>query len=70
VISFTGNLRSSEHDRDFGVQDQIEIVKEQNTANKFFLYLNGQNITDRFKQVYQEVKNRLQNDKKENGNGT
>jgi hypothetical protein len=39
------------------VQDaKLEIVKEQNTPNKLFLYLNEQNITDWFKQKYQEVK--------------
>jgi hypothetical protein len=57
VVSFSGNLRSSEHDRDFSVQDaKLEIVKEQSAPNKFFLYLNGQNITDWFKHKYQEVK--------------
>jgi hypothetical protein len=39
------------------VQDaKLEIVKEQNTPNKLFLYLNEQNITDWFKQKYQEMK--------------
>lgn len=47
VIHFTGKLHSTEHERDFAVQDAIlEIVKAQNTPNKFFLYLNGQNFTD------------------------
>lgn len=57
IVHFTGKLYSPEHERNFDVQDaKLEIVKEQNTPNKFFLYLNGQNITDWFKQKYQELK--------------
>jgi hypothetical protein len=56
-VSFTGKRHSSEHDRDFSVQNaKLDIFKEQNTPNKYFLYLNGQNIIDWFWQKYQKMK--------------
>lgn len=57
TLSVTGKLHSPEYNKNFAVQDaKLEIVKVQNTPNKYFLYLNGQNIIDWFKQKYQEVK--------------
>lgn len=56
IISFTGKLRSPEHDQDFSVQDaKLQLFKEQDKPDKFRLTLNSQNIIDWFKQKYQEV---------------
>lgn len=56
-VSFTGKLHSSEHERDFSVENaKLQINKEQNAPDKYRLSLNGQNILDWFRQKYQELK--------------
>ena len=60
TLSVTGKLHSTEHDRDFDVQDaKLQILKEQGKPNepcKYRLSINGQNIIDWFKQKYQKIK--------------
>jgi len=52
-VSFTGKLRSPEHDQDFKVQEgKLQLYKESDNPNKLHLSLNGQNLVDWFKEQY------------------
>jgi len=56
-VTVTGKLHSSEHDRDFNVQDaKLQLYKEAHNPNKLHLSLNGQNIIEWFKEQYAKIK--------------
>jgi hypothetical protein len=57
TITVTGKLRSPEHDRDFDVRDaKLQIYKRQDGSGKLFLYLNGKNILDWFREQFDKLK--------------
>jgi len=57
AISYSGKLRSPEHDRDFSVQDaKLQLYKEKDKPDKIHLSFNGKNIVDWFQQKYQAMK--------------
>ncbi|MDR3129703.1 MAG: plasmid recombination protein [Tannerellaceae bacterium] len=56
-ITVNGKLHSTEHDRDFAVQDaKLQLFKEKGDIHRLRLNIDGQNIIDWFKQKFQEVK--------------
>ena len=56
AVSYSGKLRSPEHDRDFNVQDaKLQLYKEKNNPNNLHLSLNGQNILEWFKRKYDDL---------------
>lgn len=57
AVSYSGKLRSPEHDRDFSVQDaKLQLYKEKDKPDKIHLSFNGENIVDWFQQKYQAMK--------------
>lgn len=66
-VSFTGKLRSSEHDRYFDVQEvKLQLYKEKSNPDKLHLSLNGQNILNWFKQKSQKLQETLRIKPKQN----
>ena len=60
AVPYSGKLHSTEHDRDFSVQDgKLQLYKEHNDPNKLHLSLNGQNIADWFKQNFNKLKQNI-----------
>lgn len=56
-VTITGNLHSPEHDRDFEVDDaQLKLVKVSDDAYKLRLKLNGQNISNWFKEQFSKLR--------------
>lgn len=56
-VIVSGKLHSPEHDQSFSVQNaKLQLVKERDNPGKIKLYINGQNITGWFRQMYQELK--------------
>ena len=56
AVSYSGKLHSSEHDREFNIQDgKLQLYKEKDNP-KPHLSINGQNITDWFKEQFAKLK--------------
>ncbi len=57
AVSYSGKLRSPEHDRDSSVQyGKLQLYKERDKPDKIYLSLNEVNIVDWFRQKYQALK--------------
>jgi len=56
AIPYSGKLHSTEYARDFDVQEaKLQLYKEAQNPNKLHLSLNGQNISDWFKEQFKKV---------------
>ncbi|MDL2305087.1 hypothetical protein LJC72_07080 [Bacteroides sp. OttesenSCG-928-D19] len=57
AVTVNSKLHSPEHNQSFNVQDaKLQLFKESKDSDRLKLSINGQNIIDRFKQKYQEVR--------------